>query len=198
MREPQPCPYEACEEVVTHSHGTDMRYLRRRYTEQEMDDALAGKPSPVTLTPPHAIADVTSLGDLSGPEPTKQREGDQVLPSGGQECVQDVVIARMEESKRVDLERYGSTLMTFNGRKGIQDVAEEIRDLFVYITQIEMEAQASRETLIDVVTEALTGQWLDLAERRVEDSPQGHCKAMAEVAVDRIMGWVVGQREGSS
>lgn len=117
--------------------------------------------------------------------PTKQREGDQQLPSGGHQCVQDLVIAEMVESKRVGLERYGSTLMTFNARRSIQDVAEEVRDLHVYLTQVKTEAEADRETLIQVVTEALKNA--DINDGYVES---------ATVAVDRIMGWVVGRSSG--
>ena len=119
------------------------------------------------------------------PEPTKQREGDQPLPTGGQRCVQDLVIEAMQESKRVGMERYGSVLMTFNGRKGIQDIAEEARDLMVYATQIEAEAQADRATLIDVVAQ----------EIRVRDGNHTMgAGALATVAVDAIMGWVIGNR----
>lgn len=123
-------------------------------------------------------------------EPTKQREGDQVLPSGAGACVQDRVIADMEESKRVGLERYGSVLKTFNGRRSIQDVHEEVRDLFVYLTQIRMEAEATREELIEVVKDALIQHQEDrygvvIPELDIEDA--------ATVAVDRILGHVVGK-----
>lgn len=124
-------------------------------------------------------------------EPTKQREGDQRLPDGGQECVQDLVIAAMEESKRVGTERYGSPLMTFNGRKGIQDIAEEARDKFVYLTQVAREAEADREQLIRVVGEAMAEEFVKGGE---PDAQAFFGEMLAEVAVDRIMGWVVGQR----
>lgn len=121
-------------------------------------------------------------------EPTKQRPGDQRLPQGGQVCVQDLVIAEMQESKRVGVERYGSTLMTFNGRRSIQDVAEEVRDLHVYLTQVKAEADADRATLIEVVAAALRRDD-PLADLGYDD--------IAEAAVDAIMGWVTGQRMGA-
>jgi len=129
-----------------------------------------------------------------GPAPTKTREGDQPLPTGGQQCVQDLVIAKMEESKRVGLERYGSTLQTFNGRRGIQDVAEEARDLMVYLAAIEAEAEADRETLADVVFHALSRHHVATATAFAATDPT--LRGQAEVAVDAIMGWVVGQRAG--
>jgi hypothetical protein len=120
-------------------------------------------------------------------QPTKQRPGDQVLPSGGGDCVQDRVIADMQESKRVGLERYGSVLKTFNGRQTIQDVHEEVRDLFVYLTQVRMEAEADRDALVHVVRVALVA-------KKDEDRDLAYQQA-AEVAVDAIMGWVVGKRQ---
>lgn len=113
--------------------------------------------------------------------PTKTREGDQPLPTTGRECVQDLIIAEMQESKRVGMSRYGSTLRTFNGRRSIQDVAEEVRDLHVYLTQVRAESEADRETLVSVVAQALLDQ-----------IPSDE-KSPAEIAVDAVMGWVTGQ-----
>lgn len=119
-------------------------------------------------------------------EPTKQRPGDQSLPLGGGECVQDLVIWEMQESKRVGMERYGSVLNTFNGRKGIQDVFEEARDLFVYLTQVKREAEADREILVGHVADFLT-EWLGgFPADRIEK---------AEAIVDLIQSWVVAQRQ---
>jgi hypothetical protein len=128
-------------------------------------------------------------------QPTKTRPGDQPLPTVGRECIQDLVIEEMEESKRVGLERYGSVLMTFNGRKGIQDVAEEVRDLHVYVKTIQREAEADRETLLEVVTDRITQEYQRVAEEAVSDSPEGFSARFAEVAVDAIMGWVVGNTQ---
>lgn len=125
-------------------------------------------------------------------EPTKQRAGDQGLPTGEGDCVQDLVIKAMQESKKVGLERYGSTLKTFNGRRGIQDVTEEVRDLFVYLTQIEIEADADRKELIEVVSAALPG----LSHIFSGDTAEAVSREFATKAVDAIMGWVVGNRAG--
>lgn len=119
---------------------------------------------------------------LQGPTPTKQRPGDQDLPSGGLECIQDVVIAEMQRSKKVGLERYGSVLMTFNGRKGFQDLVEEARDFFVYGSMLMREADASRSDLIEVVSQALVDA--------------KHDDLAAEAVVDRLMGWVTGRLAG--
>jgi hypothetical protein len=89
-------------------------------------------------------------------EPTKQRPGDQPLPTGAGECVQDRIIAAMHESKAVGAERYGTPLRTFNGRRGLQDAAEEARDLYVYLTKLQMEAEAGRAVLVQVAAQALS------------------------------------------
>lgn len=142
--------------------------------------------------------------ERANPEPIKQREGDQRLPDGGMDCVQDRVIADMEESKRVGIERYGDTLHTFNGRRGFVDIHDEVRDLFVYLTQMRMEAEADRETLVEVVKGAFKQErrrWLveisNDPERWHDKTEQGpKAERLAEIAVDRIMGWVVGQQQG--
>lgn len=126
-------------------------------------------------------------------EPSKQREGDQPLPDGGYACVQDAVIAAMEESKAVGLQRYGSVLMTFNGRKGIQDVYEEVRDLFVYLTQVKMEAEVTREQLEVVVTNRLTPLLEARSVYQDPDQARREAEPFAAVAVDAVMGWVTGQ-----
>ncbi len=132
----------------------------------------------------------TGLGTNPHADPTKQREGDQALPKPGQQCVQDLVIAEMEESKRVGMERYGSTLQTFNARRSIQDVAEEVRDLHVYLTQVRAESETDRDTLVKVVLETMT------AKDHMDDCGSGWREEFAEIAVDTIMGWVVGQTMG--
>lgn len=120
-------------------------------------------------------------------EPTKQREGDQRLPDGGSECVQDIVIAAMEESKRVGTERYGQPLMTFNGRKGFQDLVEEARDFFVYASMIQREAEADREALIGEVSRVL-----EMISK--QEAPEDLLnETIAAKVVDRIMGYVVGR-----
>lgn len=120
-------------------------------------------------------------------KPTKQREGDQRLPDGGSECVQDIVIAAMEESKRVGTERYGQPLMTFNGRKGFQDLVEEARDFFVYASMIQREAEADREALIGEVSRVL-----EMISK--QEAPEDLLnETIAAKVVDRIMGYVVGR-----
>lgn len=77
-------------------------------------------------------------------EPTKTRPGDQPLPTGGQECVQDVLIRLIEERKQLGIQRYGSPLMTHNGRDAGRDMVEEALDLTVYAMQVAMELRDLR------------------------------------------------------
>lgn len=76
--------------------------------------------------------------------PTKTRPGDQPLPNGGQQCVQDALIAKIEERKQLGVQRYGSVLMTHNGRDAGQDMVEEAVDLAVYSMQVAMELRDLR------------------------------------------------------
>jgi hypothetical protein len=158
---PEPCEKTGCTVSVNHRHGTDILY-GPSVVDWKVDE----------IEPPA--------------EPTKQREGDQVLPSGGQACVQDFIIEAMEESKRVGTERYGQPLMTFNGRKPVQDLAEEARDFFVYASQIQAESEATREVLVAAVAEALEGMGIH------GDYEKSGEQIAAEIAVDRVMGWVAG------
>lgn len=73
--------------------------------------------------------------------PTKQRPGDQPLPRGGRQCVQDRLIAEIEARKQLGIERYGQPLMTGNGRDALRDAWEEVIDLAAYLTQMRMEQE---------------------------------------------------------
>lgn len=102
-------------------------------------------PSDPEFSPdPQIVVDRDQMtGDPTGfhREPTKQRPGDQVLPSQGnpRTPVQDIIIEAMEESKRVGTERYGQPLKPMNGRDTLLDAKEEARDLYVYLTALDME-----------------------------------------------------------
>lgn len=77
-------------------------------------------------------------------QPTKTRPGDQPLPVGGQECVQDALIRLIEERKQLGIQRYGSPLMTHNGRDAGRDAVEEALDLTAYSMQVAMELRDLR------------------------------------------------------
>jgi hypothetical protein len=50
-------------------------------------------------------------------------------------AIQDLVIADIEERKRIGLERYGTLLKPHNGRKALVDLYQEILDAAQYIRQ---------------------------------------------------------------
>ena len=77
-------------------------------------------------------------------EPMKTRPGDQPLPVGGQECVQDALIRLIDDRKQLGIQRYGSPLMTHNGRDASRDMVEEAVDLAVYSMQVAMELRDLR------------------------------------------------------
>jgi hypothetical protein len=120
------------------------------------------------------------------PEPTKQREGDQRLPDGDETVVDDqaLLIADIEARRQVGIARYGQGHRPFNGRDTLLDAYEEMLDFLVYLRSLRRAAQADRQTLVEVV------------EKVISEQPRAaSSQALAEVAVDRVMGWVVGQRD---
>lgn len=89
--------------------------------------------------------------------PTKQRPGDQPLPTSepSEHDVQSLVIADIEARRQVGIKRYGQGLQTFNGRDTLLDAYEETLDQAVYLRSL-MEAQrATLDHLIDVSDAAL-------------------------------------------
>lgn len=125
-------------------------------------------------------------------EPTKQREGDQVLPDGDESLVDDqqLIIDDIEARRQVGIQRYGQGHRPFNGRDTLQDLYEEQLDLLVYLRSIKRMAEAAREELVEVVEEALARFQVDRYGVEIPELSKGDA---AEVAVDRIMGYVAGQ-----
>lgn len=115
-------------------------------------------------------------------EPTKQREGDQVLPSGDERLVDDqqLLIDDIEARRQVGIERYGQGHRPFNGRDTLQDLYEEQLDLLVYLRSIKRMAESSRHELIEVVSTTLSGDPDDRATYY----------ATATAVVDRLNGWI--------
>ena len=124
----------------------------------QMDDLSVWAVSPTAVIAVYeeasdtiSIARDAQTGDPLGfhkSEPTKQRPGDQALPTQGnpRPAVQDIIIEAMEESKRVGTERYGQPLKPMNGRDTLLDAKEEARDLYVYLTALDMERGEVRAT----------------------------------------------------
>lgn len=74
------------------------------------------------------------------PQPTKQRPGDQPLPTtNDQPYVQDQVMAYIERRKQVGISRYGTALQPNNGRDALMDAFEEVIDLAQYLAQVIIE-----------------------------------------------------------
>jgi hypothetical protein len=94
-------------------------------------------------------------------ENLRQRDGDQPLPTEGDENVQDALIAhilasprlgagannlaaKIMERRALGIQRYGRPLQTFNGRDPHQDLLDELLDGATYAMQIRMEAAATQ------------------------------------------------------
>lgn len=76
----------------------------------------------------------------------RKRPEDQPLPVPGREDVQANLIEAIRERRELGMRRYGSPLMTHNGRDALQDAWEESLDLAAYLTQLRMERADVRGT----------------------------------------------------
>jgi hypothetical protein len=86
------------------------------------------------------------------PVPTKQRPGDQPLPTVNDTIfIQDLVVEDIEARKKVGIQRYGSALQAFNGRNVDQDLYEELVDATMYLRQALVERVQIREIFEDLV-----------------------------------------------
>lgn len=128
---------------------------------------------------------ITGAVDPTTREPTKQREGDQTLPSGdvSLEDDQSLLIQDIEWRRQVGIARYGQGHRPFNGRDTLLDAYEELLDLLVYTRSLRRMSEATREELIKAVAKAF------------HPVPDGEDEATAAIAVDRIMGWVATNNE---
>jgi hypothetical protein len=105
-------------------------------------------------------------------EQMKTRPGDQPLPQGGQECVQDALIADIRARRDIGIQRYGSPLMTHNGRDAVQDALEEAVDLAVYLKQVAMEVR-NREAEMERLRAEVAAARKYAGEMRDFCSPHG-------------------------
>jgi hypothetical protein len=125
-------------------------------------------------------------------EALRTRPGDQVLPDGDESLEDDqtLLIRDIEERRQVGIQRYRQGHRPFNGRNTVRDWYEEQLDGLVYARSILRMHDADRDTLVAEVSKAL--------EKAEDEHPHWFETAdhtdMAEVAVDRIMGWVTAQR----
>jgi hypothetical protein len=62
-------------------------------------------------------------------------------PLPGQSTVADKVIDDINERVQLGLDKYGTKLMTFNGRNALVDLYQELIDATMYIKQLLMEEE---------------------------------------------------------
>ena len=114
--------------------------------------------------------------------PTKQREGDQVLPTvNDHPDIQSQVQADLEARRQVGISRYGTALQPFNGRDTLRDAYEEAMDLTVYLRSLLTMKEALRPELVEAVQQA----FLKESQREVADYTERN--DLAGVAVDAIL-----------
>lgn len=117
-------------------------------------------------------------------EPTKQREGDQVLPTGDESIVDDqqLLIDDIEARRQVGIERYGQGHRPFNGRNTFEDLYEEQLDFLVYLRSVKRMTEAQDEDIIGVIA----------AELQKNGFQPVVCNAMAEQIYNRLSSWIAG------
>ncbi|MDX2800142.1 hypothetical protein [Streptomyces scabiei] len=115
----------------------------------------------------------------------KTRPGDQPLPQGGRESVQDALIADIRARRDLGIQRYGSPLMTHNGRDAVQDALEEAVDLAVYLKQVAMETRDREQELAVLRAETAAARKF-AAEMRDFCSPHGVAADYADRLVEAM------------
>jgi hypothetical protein len=150
--------------------------------KSELPEGAIPLPGLIPLLEHHGIDMEGRMAYAMPAEPTKQREGDQVLPSGDESLVDDqqLLIDDIEERREVGISRYGQGHRPFNGRDTLQDLYEEQLDLLVYFRSLKRMAEAAAPEVIDVIS----------AELQKNGLQQIVCDAMAEQVYLRIQGWV--------
>jgi len=83
-------------------------------------------------------------------EGLRQREGDQPLPIPNDlPAIADLVIAEIEERRRLGVQRYGTPLQPFNGRDPLKDALDEVLDLAHYLVQLRWERDHAPRAVAD-------------------------------------------------
>lgn len=119
--------------------------------------------------------------------PTKQRAGDQVLPTGDESVEDDQarLIQFITERRQVGIERYGQGHRPFNGRSTVLDLLEELVDGAVYATALVRTREATRAEVRAAIVKGLEG-----FEVRFEDTPVAP-EFLADQLSDRLADWAV-------
>ncbi len=130
-------------------------------------------------------------------EPTKQREGDQTLPTGSTEIADDqsLVIADIEARRQVGVERYGQAHVPFNGRNTMLDSYEETLDYLVYQRSLLRLREATRTDLVEVLVKAFKDDSLLEAIRANTTALEDRDRELfAQVIANRLADWALMQR----
>ena len=145
-----------------------------------------------------AHTDDNAEGSTGAPTVTHKDFGrkDQGLPIKGEAPVtpvaQSLFTTMLREAEQRGIERYKTTLETFNGRDAIKDAMEEAIDLWQYLTQIRLENDTQRRDL-DNATAALHWllnchrDWSNAGRQGVTDSEWDEALAYAQLTYNSLM-----------
>lgn len=155
--------------VERYSISEETQALRERLNADPMVIPHDPKPGDHIPSPDDVAA---WIDRQNGREPTKQREGDQVLPTGDESIPDDqsLVIEDMEARRKVGVERYGQGHRPFNGRNTLLDAYEESLDGAVYLRSLLRARAATKEDLIDALAHTL-GKIAEEAQYPYDISP---------------------------
>ena len=86
------------------------------------------------------------------PQPVSQQESEEVLPwvlklllDNGRHALADDLLERA----RMGEERYGTPLMSHNGRSAVMDLYQELLDALMYLAQYQMETNRSDRDIVE-------------------------------------------------
>lgn len=169
------------------------------HTPEEVAEAIALDPAAMVglLSAPSEDPLANQAAEAFPEEALRTREGDQQIPDAALDRTDDqsLLIADIERRRLLGVQRYGQAHRPFNGRNTLQDWYDEQLDMLVYARSVLSSAEATREDLVDEVFAALAKHHTE--KMQGEGTPvfateafKRVVKAQADVAVDRVMGWV--------
>lgn len=115
----------------------------------------------------------------------RQRKGDQRLPDGDTDLVddQELLIDDIKQRRQLGIERYGQGHRPFNGRDTLEDLYQEQLDLLVYLRSIKRMAESSKDEVVVEIARTLKAS---------SGLKEDVCYAVAERVHDRLQGWIAG------
>jgi hypothetical protein len=81
------------------------------------------------------------------------------MPRPGKTDVTESLIAHLRERQAQGIRTYGTSLQTFNGRRALVDLREELLDALQYVEQEILERQELEAETVPLMTRTYCWQW---------------------------------------